>query len=353
MNYNNYDPYKILNIDISASQTDIKNSFKKLALIYHPDKNITKSNVEKEQTLEKFKEIKIAYDILSDEEKKKKYDNMNNESKKTFLYNLFNLMKQLMNSDKTENILKQIYKNQIDLCNDLKNGNFNEIQTNIINFIIDEKYDSDIKLEDIFFPCSDNQNSTDNLLSYDKNVTYNESEINTLNIIGEIKTSLHEIYNNKIKEIIIKKKIITTDEVIIEEKKYTVPLYNPQIIINNGGDKDLVNNQVGNVLINVSCQKHKLFHRKNYNIIYNDKITLFTLFYGFIKQIKYFNDEIIELSSCEPLREFAFDGTKLEIIVENKGLPYDIDGNRGDLIINLYVNKSKNFYSDLKTYFNN
>jgi translocation protein SEC63 len=34
-----FDPYEILNIDASASNREIKSAFRKLSLIYHPDKN--------------------------------------------------------------------------------------------------------------------------------------------------------------------------------------------------------------------------------------------------------------------------------------------------------------------------
>lgn len=62
------DPYKILGVDRSASQRDIQKAFHKLSLQYHPDKNKNKG------AQEKFEEINDAYDILSDEQKRKNYD---------------------------------------------------------------------------------------------------------------------------------------------------------------------------------------------------------------------------------------------------------------------------------------
>ena len=60
------DFYKILGIDRSSSEDEIKKAFKKLALKHHPDK--------KGGDAEKFKEISEAYDVLSDPQKKKMYD---------------------------------------------------------------------------------------------------------------------------------------------------------------------------------------------------------------------------------------------------------------------------------------
>ncbi|WP_343182617.1 molecular chaperone DnaJ [Buchnera aphidicola] len=63
------DYYKILGITKSASHTEIKKSYKKLAMKYHPDRNQGDKNSEK-----KFKEIKEAYEILIDPKKRTMYD---------------------------------------------------------------------------------------------------------------------------------------------------------------------------------------------------------------------------------------------------------------------------------------
>ena len=61
--------YSILGVDESASPEEIKKSFRKLSMKFHPDKNPGNSEAE-----EKFKEISQAYDTLSDTDKKKEYD---------------------------------------------------------------------------------------------------------------------------------------------------------------------------------------------------------------------------------------------------------------------------------------
>ncbi len=63
------DYYKILGVDENSSQDEIKKSFRKLSMKWHPDKN--QNNPEAE---DKFKIISQAYDILSDKDKKKEYD---------------------------------------------------------------------------------------------------------------------------------------------------------------------------------------------------------------------------------------------------------------------------------------
>jgi DnaJ-class molecular chaperone len=70
MNSPKKDYYTILELNNDASIDDIKRSYKKLAIKWHPDKNPDN----REFAEEKFKEITEAYSILSDEEKKQKYD---------------------------------------------------------------------------------------------------------------------------------------------------------------------------------------------------------------------------------------------------------------------------------------
>ena len=69
MEYKDY--YKILGVDKNASADEIKTTFRKLALKYHPDK--TKGDKVAE---EKFKEANEAYEVLSNLEKRKKYDEL-------------------------------------------------------------------------------------------------------------------------------------------------------------------------------------------------------------------------------------------------------------------------------------
>jgi len=62
------DYYDILGVSKSATATEIKSAYRKLALQYHPDRNKTK------EAEEKFKEVTKAYEVLGNEEKRKTYD---------------------------------------------------------------------------------------------------------------------------------------------------------------------------------------------------------------------------------------------------------------------------------------
>lgn len=67
-------PYETLNVGKNATEKEIKASFHKLALEFHPDRN------KDPQAEEKFKEISAAYEILSDPEKRSRYDQFGDTS---------------------------------------------------------------------------------------------------------------------------------------------------------------------------------------------------------------------------------------------------------------------------------
>ncbi|MGI6083989.1 MAG: DnaJ C-terminal domain-containing protein [Acetivibrionales bacterium] len=72
MKYRDY--YEILGINKDATQDQIKKAYRKLAKKYHPDANPGNKKAE-----EKFKEINEAYEVLGNDEKRKKYDQFGRE----------------------------------------------------------------------------------------------------------------------------------------------------------------------------------------------------------------------------------------------------------------------------------
>ena len=63
------DPYLELGVPRTASADELRRAFRKLAKQYHPDKNQGNKQAE-----EKFKRVSAAFDLLGDEEKRKKFD---------------------------------------------------------------------------------------------------------------------------------------------------------------------------------------------------------------------------------------------------------------------------------------
>ena len=65
------DYYKVLVISRNADKNQIKQSFRKLALLFHPDKNTER------EAEHKFKDVLEAYEVLVDDKKKADYDDKN------------------------------------------------------------------------------------------------------------------------------------------------------------------------------------------------------------------------------------------------------------------------------------
>jgi len=63
------DLYEVLGVDKNADEGTIKKAYRKMAMQYHPDRNPGDKAAE-----EKFKEAAIAYEVLSDADKKARYD---------------------------------------------------------------------------------------------------------------------------------------------------------------------------------------------------------------------------------------------------------------------------------------
>lgn len=63
------DYYKILGVDKTATDTEIKKAYRKMAMLHHPDKNPDNASA-----AEKFKDVGEAYETLSDSQKREMYD---------------------------------------------------------------------------------------------------------------------------------------------------------------------------------------------------------------------------------------------------------------------------------------
>ncbi|XP_045511069.1 dnaJ homolog subfamily C member 7 [Colias croceus] len=68
------DYYKILGVEKTASEDDIKKAYRKRALVHHPDRHAGATDTERREQEKRFKEVGEAYGILSDPKKRARYD---------------------------------------------------------------------------------------------------------------------------------------------------------------------------------------------------------------------------------------------------------------------------------------
>lgn len=115
--------YQILQINKNATTDEIKKSFRKLALLYHPDKGGNTA---------KFQEIRTAYEILVDDNKRYNYDNMSVIQQD----NLYHMLKGalIMLFPKLRTLIDMLVKAYGDkkLENDINTYNFKNIYNTII-----------------------------------------------------------------------------------------------------------------------------------------------------------------------------------------------------------------------------
>jgi curved DNA-binding protein CbpA len=112
------DYYEILEVNIHASKEVINKAYKALAMKYHPDSN----PVEKKQWAEeKFKEINEAFEILSNEEKRREYDKRLSAYLNQNKVNEEQIKNRYEEMEKQNNILRQQVQN-------MKNNNYGNSQ---------------------------------------------------------------------------------------------------------------------------------------------------------------------------------------------------------------------------------
>lgn len=108
--------YKVLGLDESATESEIKKAYKKLAIKYHPDKG---------GDPEKFNKISEAYQVLSCPEKKGEYDNFGNFSNfgNNRNYSFIN----------PDDLFEQFFGNFSNASNSFRTSNIDRIFSNLVN----------------------------------------------------------------------------------------------------------------------------------------------------------------------------------------------------------------------------
>lgn len=261
--------YEILNVSKNATSSEIKKSYYNLAKIYHPDKN------KSPEAETKFKEIKDAYETLSDENKRA-------------MYNLTqNMNKSGINIDCTNFFGFDIF-NDIDI----------DIMFTDINEIIKEK-------QKIF-----------------KTYPSEPPMINAPNTYINCYASLEDIYMGTIKEVELEQISPYNKEI----KKYYLALNRFEHIFPKEGNYTCVNEKPGDLIFNIFEKKHdNLSFKKinNIDLLYVHSIQLD----DFIKQ----ESIIITLPDKKKIR-LTINCQQFHI-VENKGFLKEDGITRGKLYI--------------------
>lgn len=375
--------YQILNICKSASNEEIKKAYKKQALKYHPDKN------KSPDAPIMFNQISVAYEILSNPETRVKYDTLNKNQHEDLINIIFNFVKSSINPDNLNKLMSILCKNDIQTDEIPKYDKFkkeiedrikNKLDLDYINdvmnsILIEGKKEDKVDIDLSIFICEEQisekkyqlintvEKSDYSYADINNSLKCSDTNLDQMNIVGEIKTTLDEIYIGCIKEISVKRQTIVNNTIVFCQCKYMVPLINDMVTFENQGDEyldHLGKTMTGNLIINVRCKKHNYFKRVNdFDILVSLPLTLYELFYGFKKKFDYFDEQHITLimsggfSKIKSNKKIAsqtnFDGNKIIITLNNLGLMND-NGVRENLIIYLVLMKKDNFSQMLKNF---
>ena len=231
--------YKILELNEKASIEEIKKSYRKLALKYHPDKN---NNDEECKKI--FIDITESYDILGNVEKRKKYDMFGIEDTDLNFdedpFKMFNtIFKEHLNQFKNMQ-----YENNFDVGNiiselsGLNIGNlFDMPNFNVkVNSFGNNKQ---IDIDNIF------NNLNNNLNKYSENNNLVEEVID--DIVIHLDVSMEEIYKNKKRSITYEKNKYKKGDLIKKKIKLDIDLYDKEIILKGNGNE--TKNKKGNTCI--------------------------------------------------------------------------------------------------------
>ena len=384
------DLYKILQIKENATNIEIKKAFRKLASIYHPDKPTGNE--------EKFKQINIAYEILSNENKKKEYDEMNYVNR-IKLYDMFNAIIPNKYNSTINTVINFFYDDTNDLKKDVNDMDFNTIKSKVLNKLAysniiemlkttyesnttDKSYEpikdnnddiesyEPIKDNDnntkIVEPIKDNDNNTkivepiknnddiesyepiknnDDIESYEpiKNIVepidddIYECHDKELDVFGYINVDLSEKYCKKYRKINVRR----IRDGILEDKQFIIPILSDEFIIDNEGDKEC--DSFGNLSILIKENEDQIFKKVGeYDLMIKKKITFYDYLEGFIFDLVLPDKNILEIHNKNPQMSGLID------VYKGYGMPYDYNTiTRGNLIIK-YIIEVENISLDKK-----
>lgn len=342
-NINNTKLYDDLLITKDSTDDEIKKAYRNLAKEYHPDKN---KSLEAEK---KFKDISHAYSILSDKKKKELYDRFGDDGNNQNID-----LGSFMNFD-------NIFDSFLNKKNPTDTNQFSQKS-------LDINIELNISLEDVYFGNKINHN-------YQKNIkcqncqglgTPNKNNIiqcDQCNGIGSISKTNSLLPGMLAQTQVIcpscsgkgtqikfgcscqychgKGEINTTacQPIVIEKGTNN----SHKIVIEKGGHQNK-NNQVGDLIVNISIIKNKYFEKKGNHLILNKDISLVKALTNNLLHFKHINNKSYSFYNKEIIYPNKI------IVIKNFGLPILNTKDYGDLIIKYNVIFPDHLTKDRKHY---
>lgn len=303
MEYKDY--YKILGVEKTATQDEIKKAYRKLAMKHHPDRNAGNKSSE-----EKFKEITEANEVLSDPDKRKKYDKLGanwNQYQNTggqgfddFFTNFGAGGRQPGSGSSYE-----------------FNGNINDIFGGMGGGFSDF-FESFFGSGGSGFGGRTQQQKT------------------AVDVEATLNISLEDAFNGS-------EKTISIDEKKLKIKVNPGAKDGQKLRLKGLGRSKTADGIKGDLYLNIHVLQHPFFEIKDNELYYNLDVDLYTAVLGGKETIKTLDGKTISINIPE--------GTESESKLRLKGLGLVDNGLRGDLFIDIHVTVPKNLNKEEKELF--
>lgn len=336
MNY-----YSILEINSDASIEEIKKSYYKLALKYHPDRNINKSPEEIKENEIKFKQINEAYVNLC----QNKNINLENDSFFQTFFDKYNLK-----------LPEEFIKLSEKLLSPEKRKKINDSINKISKILTDP---NEMSLYNEFYQSVKTNSKNKNNKKYEKNYDtkilsrYNQNIITkTDDLIFNLNVNIKDIYNSNIKSFTTKinrkclncnglgyiTKINLDKELCPRCNGVMVQPQNIDISFNCSDNEIIlaqqsnyeVNKIPGDVIININPKKSNFKIINEYDLIHNINISLLEAYAGYKLNFTHLDDNLYNINFIEPILN-----KRIKKIC-NLGLLKD-NNTRGDLFIKFNI----------------
>jgi len=328
------DYYGVLGVDKKATPEDLKKAYHKLAMKWHPDRNM-ETKEKKEAADKKFKEINEAYEVLSDEKKRKLYDNYGADGLKAggpsgSGFEGFHFQA----SDPSE-IFRKMFGDNFTFSRGGRGG----FQT--FSFGGD---DDDFGGNDFggLFGQQQRGGSSSSRFGSGGGMKRKAEDI-----VHELPVSLEELYAQKTKRIKVNRQVQKQDGSVLEEEKVLeVPLKagvknGSKIRFEREGDQ-LLGYQPSDIVFQIKIKPHDRFEVEGHNLIFTKNVTLLqALKSNFNINLKTLDDRVLKI----PVDEVVF--PQYRKYVAGEGLPLQ-SGGRGDLYVRFNIEFPKSLTKDQK-----
>jgi len=292
------DYYKILGVNKTATDEELKKAYRDLAKKHHPDKNPGDKSAE-----DKFKDISEAYEVLKDPEKRKKYDALGSNWKQAGTGNFDEWFKNYSHSNQGQSTFS---------FEDVFGGG----EEGFTDFF------------DLFMGRGAKQRSYSFRSTPKKGRDYESS----LNI------SLEEAFKGTTKELSVDGRHIRVKiEPGTEEGK--------KLRLKNQGGASSSGGESGDLFLKISFDKHKSFEKKGNDLHLKLPVDLYTAVLGGKKEIHTIEGKTINLN----IPPETNNGKTLR--VPGMGMQIPGTGSRGDLLVKIVINIPQNLTEKEKQLF--